>query len=202
MPLNWIKKNETYDDGQIHGACLIASVVALICLVKLTWGSFYVPSQCILPYNDDRNHDGTIVEIAGETDRRGIYFLPSQSATIDDLFRATGISDKIGIVDESIHRTLVGGDRIVIYKSDQYLKMERIDDRTRLALDMPIDINNVGLEDLLLVPGIGLKTAERIMKLRERKGRFSKREDLKMMNGIGAKRYERIKGHFFVGVNE
>mgnify|MGYP000293221569 CR=1 FL=1 len=145
MPLNWIKKNENTFAGQLYGACIIASAVALICIVKLIGESFYVPSQIIIPYNEYEFTDISMAEIAGETDRRGIYILPSRKVNIGQLFMAVGIAGKGVIDDRLLHRTLVEGDRIVIHRDSPYLMMEKMDDRTRLALDMPIDINNAEL---------------------------------------------------------
>ncbi|MBN2567871.1 MAG: helix-hairpin-helix domain-containing protein [Deltaproteobacteria bacterium] len=199
MHLSWIKKNENHCAGQLYGACMIASAVALICIVKLIGESFYVPSQIILPYNEYESTDSSMAEISGETGRRGIYILPSGKVNIDQLFMAVGITDKNGIDERLLHRIIVEGDRIVIHRVFPYLMIEKMDDRTRLALDVPIDVNNAEIEELLLIPGIGLQTAEAIIESRRTKGSFSKKEDLKTINGLGSKKYERIQEHIFVG---
>jgi len=202
MHLSWIKKNENPHAAQIYGACIIAAAVALICIVRLIWESFYAPSQIMLPYNEYESADSSVAEIAGETDMRGIYILPSGKVNIDHLFMAVGIVDKSGIDDRLLHRIIVEGDKIVAHRDSPYLTMEKMDDRTRLALDMPIDVNNAGIEELLLIPGIGLQTAEAIIEMRRARGKISKKEDLKTINGLGSKKHERIQKYIFFGESE
>lgn len=55
-----------------------------------------------------------------------------------------------------------------------------------------ININSAPLESLILLPGIGEKTARLIIEMRE-KEKFSKPEDLLKVKGIGFKKIERLK---------
>jgi len=56
-----------------------------------------------------------------------------------------------------------------------------------------IDPNRAGEEDLQRLPGIGPVLAARIIRYRERFGSFRDVEDLKKIDGIGEKRFERIR---------
>ena len=49
----------------------------------------------------------------------------------------------------------------------------------------PIDLNSAGYDELILLPGIGKKTARRIIELRRKKGGFQRIEDLLEVPGIG-----------------
>ena len=57
----------------------------------------------------------------------------------------------------------------------------------------PLDLNKAPLHDLLELPGIGEKLAERIVKYRKDHGRFQSIEDLRKVKGIGKKRMERLR---------
>jgi len=57
----------------------------------------------------------------------------------------------------------------------------------------PLDLNKAPLRDLLELPGIGEKLAERIVKYRKDHGRFQSIEDLRKVKGIGKKRMERLR---------
>jgi len=197
MSLNW-KRNS---DGQLCGACLIAAIVALVCMVKVGVHRAYTPARTILPFTD-RYGDAIVVEVAGETDRRGIYFLPDGNVTIDDLCTATGLSLRGRVVTDVLHRRLEEGDRVVLGETEPWCTMGTMDSCTMLALGLPIDINSAGREDLTLIPGIGMKTAEAIIALREERGGLSKKEDLKMIRGLGKKRYDGIEGHIVIGKNK
>jgi competence ComEA-like helix-hairpin-helix protein len=56
-----------------------------------------------------------------------------------------------------------------------------------------VNINTADSELLQTLPGIGPKTAERIIKYRETAGRFKSIESIQDVKGIGPKRYEKLK---------
>lgn len=57
-----------------------------------------------------------------------------------------------------------------------------------------ININSAPLESLILIPGIGEKTAKIIIELRE-KEKFKEYNDLLKVKGIGKKKIEKIKDY-------
>ncbi len=57
----------------------------------------------------------------------------------------------------------------------------------------PIDINAAGRSELMMLPGIGEKTADRIIEKRREKGGFTSTEDLLEVKGIGPGKYERVR---------
>ncbi len=56
-----------------------------------------------------------------------------------------------------------------------------------------IDINTASPEELILIPGIGIKLAMSIVRERERMDGFRRKEDLKRIRGIGERKYHIIK---------
>ena len=65
-------------------------------------------------------------------------------------------------------------------------------------LKTKININIAGTADLVMLPGIGEVTAEKIIDLREKKGKFRNIEQLKEVKGIGDKKFEKIKDYITV----
>lgn len=61
-----------------------------------------------------------------------------------------------------------------------------------------ININSADLNLLDKLPGIGIKTAEKIIKFREEKGSFKKIDDITKVSGIGKKKFEKLKNYIFV----
>ena len=62
-----------------------------------------------------------------------------------------------------------------------------------------IDINTADAEALCLLPGIGEKTAEKIIAYREENGPFAYDEELMAVSGIGPVTYENIKHYICAG---
>ncbi len=58
--------------------------------------------------------------------------------------------------------------------------------------DPRLDINRADVFDLTRIPGVGKKTAERIIDCREKNGPFRAVADLEKVEGIGKKKAERI----------
>jgi competence protein ComEA len=56
-----------------------------------------------------------------------------------------------------------------------------------------IDINTASSNELILLPGIGTKTAEKIIEHRKKYGKFKSPKDLLKIHGIGEKKLEKIK---------
>ncbi len=56
-----------------------------------------------------------------------------------------------------------------------------------------IDINSADADALTQLPGIGQKTAEKIVSYRKANGQFKNIEDLLNVKGIGQKKFEKLK---------
>ena len=61
-----------------------------------------------------------------------------------------------------------------------------------------IDINEAGIEKLILLPGIGEKTAENIVNYRIKNGDFKFINDLLLIKGIGKAKLKKIKKYIFI----
>src|SRR5581483_11406720 len=63
-----------------------------------------------------------------------------------------------------------------------------------------ININTASATDLQALPGVGAKTAQRIVEYRQKNGPFKKVEDLMNVRGIGEKNFLKLKPQLSVGV--
>jgi len=181
--------------GQIYGAVGIVIVAVFIYAARDVLQ--YVRSPGESAVSSEWEGSGITVELAGAQDHGGIYFLP-HGATIGDLFREAGVSDIGGLGETVLPGVVHSGDRVTCDTARYRVTMGDMAVPTRLALGMPIDLNKATLEELVLVPGIGRKTASKIVRFREEKGDFPEVDVLKRIEGLGKKKYDRIKGYLSI----
>lgn len=63
----------------------------------------------------------------------------------------------------------------------------------RRAVTFPLDINKARIEELMELPGIGEKLAQRVVEYRKSHGGFRSVDELRKVRGIGEKRMERLR---------
>ncbi|MCE1164506.1 MAG: helix-hairpin-helix domain-containing protein [Bacteroidetes bacterium] len=61
-----------------------------------------------------------------------------------------------------------------------------------------ININTAPKEELILLPGVGESTADKILLYRKEHSRFKKPEDIQKIKGIGKKKFEKLKPYITV----
>ena len=61
-----------------------------------------------------------------------------------------------------------------------------------------VNLNSATLAELQKLPGIGAKTAERIVEYRQKKGPFKKIEELMNVQGIGEKSFLKLRSQITV----
>lgn len=70
--------------------------------------------------------------------------------------------------------------------------------KKELPAPLSININKADVDILVNLPGIGPKTAEKIIALRDSKGGFGNLSELMEVKGIGEKKFNAIKKYLFI----
>jgi competence protein ComEA len=142
---------------------------------------------------------GTVaVELTGDSGRNGIYCVPRGTPV-------TAFLDLAGIRREIDGKTPPGPSilsrpaTVSFFRTADRVETRPMDAAKRLALGIPIDVNRSTLEELVLVPGIGGATAQRILEQRGRAGSFRTLDDLLQVKGIREKRFEKLRPYLCVG---
>jgi competence protein ComEA len=194
MPSNWINAENVPTCGQELGAIglfglllsgwLIAALLPAIMDCRQPAGLSYA----------ERTAGTKAVELSGQPETDGIYIVP-ESATIRDIFRMVGLEAEgpsAGEVDQrppnGVHIRFSGpGD------SFRQFGISDMAAGTKLLFDVPLDINRARAEELMLLNGIGPKTAEAIVAYRSRHGAFRSIDDLKAIKGLKDKKLEKVR---------
>ena len=67
------------------------------------------------------------------------------------------------------------------------------------APQQPININSATVTELMQLPKIGAKTAERIVAFRQQHGGFRRVEEIMNVKGIGEKSFAKLRPHLTLG---
>ena len=145
---------------------------------------------------------GTVIIETGEGFERPGLYTYSKAPTIFEVARDAG-----GLASGLLITGPVGEIRL---EKDGTLKLvpgpegkvtleeEPLSVRALWILGRPLPLNRVSEQDLDRLPGIGPVTASRIIEYRQNRGGFSSLEELKQVNGIKEKTFEKIKGYFIL----
>ncbi len=146
-----------------------------------------------IPILANRYDNVLTVEIQNKDISKGIYFT-ANGTTANQLLELTGTEFR-----SSEDFVLDNGMKLIIdSEKAEKVSWARIDNARRLALGMPIDLNSAMKEDLLLIPGIGEITAQKILSLRNKKVCFQNIEELMETDGIKEKKFNKLKQYLYL----
>lgn len=148
--------------------------------------------------NIEHTHNSTkyiFVDIDGAVKNPGVYEFNEGDRVNDAIIRAGGLKDTALTKNLNKARKLVDGEKIYILEEG-----ENIGDLPLYNAENEgkININTASKENLMSLSGIGVVYAERIIEYRNKK-QFTAIEEIKNIEGIGDKTFEKIKD--FITVN-
>ncbi|MDD5171255.1 MAG: helix-hairpin-helix domain-containing protein [Syntrophales bacterium] len=200
-PLNWIKNRSR------HSPLVISQIIGLTAVLLSGIAVYFVstaiylhnPQRWTVPYVDRRG-EPVIVELAGDTKQRGIYYLKG-NPSVSSFLKTVGVTNIEYLPEGMLKKNLISG-MVVILERDLYVSIGDMCGAKRLALDLPIDVNRATFDDLILIPGIKEATAQKILEFRRAAGgRIGRMEDLMGIPGIKEKRMEHLRHYLYVASN-
>ncbi len=144
----------------------------------------------------------TVVELAGDAQNRGIYYVPA-GMRVRNILAVAGVEISGGLKTGEADRVVTSGMSIRINRERPDRPLIQLGDMSnaaRFALDGPMNLNTATAGDLMLIGGIGGKTADAIVETRTALGGFRSVEDLLEVKGWEKKKLEKYRNHFYVGL--
>ncbi|MFB6357054.1 MAG: helix-hairpin-helix domain-containing protein [bacterium] len=161
------------------------------------------------PIELDRGNDNVSAKVVGDgVNNPGTYKLQPDS-TVRDLIKAGGgLTENALAKNIDIYQTVSDG-MVLTIPTKNTLDQVQKGDKTLTNEDLIyfrtegddyadteyVDINRANQRRLQTLPGIGPVLSRRIKRHRDREGRFTTKEDLKHVDGIGDVTYKQVKPH-------
>lgn len=147
----------------------------------------------------DRNK--IIVEIKGEVEKPDVYQLEEGSIIKDLIDMAGGVTEEADLSKINRAEELLNHELIIIGNINDETESSVVQNNSTYSsngnnsdkVSTLININTADLEQLKEITGIGNIKAQSIIDYREANGGFKSLEELKNVDGIGDKTFEKIK---------
>lgn len=178
-------------------------VIPVLCALVLVGGVVFwrglgveKPAGGDVDYPVDNLWTATFIELSGPHLNHGIYTFFDNPLTTSELcviVYTKGYCREHNIGD--LGRSLRSGDSLHFPRGKGELRAGKMDGEKRVLLGVPLDPNSDSEEDLMAVPGIGPKTAQKIIKYRAAHGPFDSIAKLQKLLGarIKASDYFRVE---------
>lgn len=145
----------------------------------------------------DFKSSNIFVHISGAVKNPGVIELSSDSRVIDAIKACGGTRDDANLDAINLAVKLKDEDKIYIPTFDETKDIKnynfKSNDKSISENNSSlININTADIEELKKIPGVGEKTAEKIIEYRE-KTPFKTIDDIKNIDGIGKKKFDSLK---------
>jgi hypothetical protein len=181
---------------QLRGAILLLVIATALYGVRLAYQHWSL--ETVSMHQAEKKDDIITAEIKGSKGCNGIYSL-SPGATVYDLFAIARIKHISRFERRYLSITVHDGDTVIISTDDNncsFITVGKMEASTRYILDMPININNATVKDLVLIPGIGEKTARAIVEYRKVNGMINSLDDVPC--SFGKKKAGYLSKYFYI----
>lgn len=174
--------NSTHPETTKHRETIFSLFLLMtIVSVMSIWGH-QRHEKLSTPHVDNFN-DVLFIEVQGPALTPGVYKFFSNLLTLNQLcVTFYPLSQCEQWVREKGDLVLTSGDAVRFLRGGS-VEIAKMAGAKRLAFGILLDPNADGFEDLIAVPGIGEKTAQKIIKRRKEKGQFTSLDELQRFVG-------------------
>jgi competence protein ComEA len=186
--------------GQSHRfvLCLVAIVLTVALYIKSHGDSRLGDTVAFLPEGVALAGEKT-VRIRGNVMIPGVYQF-HQETEFETVTKLTlggyhEVSPEKAFTDYDIQT----GDVVEITQiNDKYIEItkEKMTVREKMILGIPLDLNQLSVDDWEKLPGIGPVTAEKIFVDRQKNGDYSSLSDLRRVSGVGNEKIKQLESLF------
>ena len=151
--------------------------------------------------DEDEKNEEIYAHIAGAVNKPGLVKLNKGDRLIDAINLAGGARADADLDSVNLARKLADEDKIYIATFDEVkekgLSITNTNANETGEMQKQVDLNRASKEELMTLPGVGEKTADKIIEYRQT-FQFKSIEDIKNIDGIGDKKFEKLKDYLCV----
>lgn len=140
------------------------------------------------------------VKVTGAVVHPGVYVLPANSLAGSVISLAAPVPPhSLYMGDAAAVRPLLNGAAVRLFMQPDGKSLLTVGQMTipeQMLLGIPLDISTMNEADFARLPGVGPVLAKRIVKYRQNNGDILCVRDLISVEGIGEKKYSRIRSYF------
>jgi len=186
----WLSSEFTVSKNQF------IAVVVLSVIIIAGWISYYLYQPVSKPQikisksvTKKSKARKVFVHVAGAVKEPGVYELNTDSRVIEAVKKAGGFTDGADTDSLNLAAKVQDSQKIMVTDINKTVQSQA----TAADIEQSINLNTATAEQLEELPGVGETIAKRIIEFREEKGSFSSVDELKEVEGIGEKKFAKIK---------
>lgn len=134
------------------------------------------------------------VEAGGDFRLKGIHCFDNPPS-LGDLFERAGACAAMGKGAGASQLEAGAGVLAICRDGESSIELYEMSPYQRITLGIPLSISRASQDELTAVPGIGPRTAEMIVRERERRGGAISVSEIASLPGVGARLAKRIEGY-------
>ena len=137
-----------------------------------------------------------VYEIRGDVMHAGFYCFAQEQRASVLLQAAGGLQDNKHLSALKSDFPVIKNGKKIIFKTgaaqDAFWESSAMGAAARLNFFLPVDINTASADELMLIPGVGAKTAEAVVEYRETHKRIKSLDELGSLPGMGDKKMQAL----------
>ena len=183
---------------------ILAIIILFLCIIGINLKSHdsniinldNLSNESTTYLENEDNIDYIYVHIDGAVNNPGIKKIIKGTRLFELIEYSSGEKEEADLSKVNLSTILKDEQKIFIPFKDIY-DFQLLDEQTKTKT-FSININKASVSDLIALPGVGEKVAQKIINYRNGQGYFNSIEELKNISGIGESKFNQIQEYITI----